>query len=78
VNNLINIGGWSESFLWASMIWSSIAGGYLIYGWKQRSLIPFIGGLAMTAAAFLVSPLPMSLISIAIMYGVWWLMKRGY
>jgi hypothetical protein len=78
VNNLISIGGWSESFIWASMIWSTIASGYMLYGWKQRSMIPFIGGLLMTAVSFLVSPLPMSLICLALMYGVWWLLRQGY
>jgi hypothetical protein len=74
----MNFSGWSESYLWASLIWSSIASGYVIYGWKQRSMIPFFGGLAMTAVSFLLSPLPMSLICIALMFGVWWLMRRGY
>jgi hypothetical protein len=70
--------GWSESYIWASLIWSSIASGYMIYGWKQRSMIPFFGGLVMTAVSFLVSPLLMTLICIAVMYGVWWLMRHGY
>jgi hypothetical protein len=78
VNNLLNIGGWSESYLWASMIWSTIAMGYLVYGKKQQSMIPFIGGVLMTAVAFLVSPLLMSLICIVIMFGVWWLLRQGY
>ena len=78
VNNLMSIGGWSESFIWASMIWSTIASGYMLYGWKKRSMIPFIGGLLMTAVSFLVSPLPMSLICLALMYGVWWLLRQGY
>jgi hypothetical protein len=74
----MNFSGWSESYLWASLIWSSIASGYLIYGWKQRSLFPFLGGLAMTAVSFLLSPLPMSLACIAIIFGVWWLMRQRY
>ncbi len=52
--------------------------GYLIYGKKQRSAIPFIGGILMTAVSFLLTPLMMSLICIAIMFGVWWLMEQGY
>ena len=40
----------NENFLLASLFWGSIAIGYLIYGWKQKTLMPFLGGLAMTAA----------------------------
>jgi len=61
------------------MIWGTIAGGYMIYGWKQRLTIPFIGGLAMTVAAiFIFSAALMSLLSVAIMFAVWWLLKQGY
>jgi len=61
------------------MFWGAIAGGYLVYVWKQRSLIPFLGGLALTAASFFISSaLLMSLASIAIMLAVWWLLKQGY
>jgi len=42
-------------------------------------MIPFLGGLAMTAASFLiVSAMLMSLASLAIMLIVWWLLKQGY
>jgi hypothetical protein len=72
--NLLN-----EHYLWASMVWGAIATGYLIYGWRQRVLIPFIGGLAMTAASILVvSALWMSLICLAVMAVVYWLLKHGY
>lgn len=52
--------------------------GYLIYGKKQRTMIPFIGGVLMTAVSFLLPPLAMSLICIAIIFGVWWLLRQGY
>jgi hypothetical protein len=64
-------------YLLASMFWGSVATGYMIYGWKQRALIPFLGSLAMTVACFL-STLWMSLACIAIMLAVWWLVKQGY
>jgi hypothetical protein len=69
---------WSESFLWASMLWGGIAGGYWVYGWKQKSWIPLAGGAAMMGSSFLLPALPMSLVSIAIMFAVWWMMKQGY
>jgi hypothetical protein len=69
----------NQHYLWASCIWSAIAGGYMVYGWRQKALIPFLGGLAMTATSFLiVSALLMSLAGLAIMVAVWWLLKQGY
>jgi hypothetical protein len=69
----------NQHYLWASCIWSAIASGYWIYGWRQKSLISFLGGLAMMAASILiVSALLMSLASLAIMFVVWWLLKQGY
>jgi len=72
--NLLN-----EHYLWASCIWGAIASGYLVYSWRQKSLIPFLGGLAMTAASFLIiSALLMSLACLATMFIVWWLLRQGY
>jgi hypothetical protein len=68
-----------ENFLLASLVWGSVATGYLIYGWKQKALMPFLGGLAMTAASFLIgSVVLMSLACIAVMAMVYWLAKQGY
>jgi hypothetical protein len=68
-----------QNFLWASCIWGAIAGGYCIYGWKQRSLIPFIGGLVMTAMSFIgPNALVMSLVCLVAMFAVYWLVKQGY
>jgi hypothetical protein len=67
----------NSSDVWASVLWGGIGGGYLIYGWRQKSAIPLAGGAAMTLACFL-SALPMTLASIATMLLVYWLMKQGY
>jgi hypothetical protein len=67
-----------QHFLWASVIWGAVASGYLIYGWRQRAAIPFLGGAAMTAASFFLPALLMSLASIAIIAAVWWLLRNGY
>jgi hypothetical protein len=68
----------NKHYLWASCIWSAIASGYIIYGWRQRAAIPFVGGAAMTAASFLIgSALLMSLACIALMFAVHWLVKQG-
>jgi hypothetical protein len=69
----------NEHYLWASVIWGAIASGYLIYGWRQRAMVPFLGGLVMSVAAILiVSALLMSLACAAIAFAIWWLMKQGY
>ena len=65
-------------FLFANLIWGSVGGGYLIYARKQRESIPFLGGVAMIAVSMLVSSwFWMSLICIALMFGVWKLMKQS-
>ena len=78
MNNLINTSTWTTSFLWASVIWGAVGSGYLIYGWRQKSMIPFIAGVVMSAAACFTPALPMTLISVASMFGTWWLCKQGY
>ncbi len=67
-----------QSFLWANLIWGTVASGYMIYGWKQKMLIPFVGGLAMLALSCLLPWLLMTLASLVIMVAVWWLVKEGY
>lgn len=75
----LNQGYLSQSFLLANCLWGGIASGYMIYGWRQRTLIPFLGGLAMGVISFFViSAVLMSLGSIVIMFAVWWLCKQGY
>ena len=69
----------NEHYLWASVIWGAIASGYLVYGWRQKVMGPFLGGLAMTVASFFIgSALLMSLACIALMVFVYWLAKQGY
>jgi hypothetical protein len=67
------------SFLFVSLIWGSIGFGYFVYGKKQQSWIPMVGGLLMMGVSYLVgSALLMSLICAGFMAGVYALMKRGY
>ena len=67
-----------EHFMFASMFWSAVAGGYLLYARKQREITPLIGGVAMLAVSFMVASwFWMSLICIALMFGVYHQMKRG-
>jgi hypothetical protein len=67
-----------EHFLLASLLWGSVAGGYLLYARKQREIPPFLGGVAMMAASFLVTSwFWMSVICVGLMVGVYLTMKRG-
>jgi hypothetical protein len=72
--DLINL---DSNQLWASVLWGGIGGGYLIYGWRQKSGIPFAGGVVMSLACFLPA-LPMTLACVATMGIVYWLLKQGY
>ena len=60
------------------MIWGAVASGYMIYGWRQKALVPFFGGVAMLGVSCLIPALPMSLICLAVMAIVYWLVKQGY
>ena len=66
-----------SSTLWASVLWGGIGGGYILYGCRQKSAIPFAGGVVMSLACFLPA-WPMTMLSIVAMLGVYWLMKQGY
>ncbi len=66
-------------FLFASLIWGSIGVGYFIYGKKQSSWVPMVGGLLMIAASyFVMSAFLMSLVGIGLMAAIHVLLKRGY
>ncbi|HEY1788790.1 MAG TPA: hypothetical protein VGJ73_11565 [Verrucomicrobiae bacterium] len=72
------MGAWTESFLFASVFWGAVGTGYCIYGWKQQAMIPLFAGIAMSVVACFVPALPMSLMCIVLMVGVWWLVRQGY
>jgi hypothetical protein len=68
----------NPNILFASLLWGSIGIGYCIYGRRQQSLVPLIGGVLMVAASYLAnSVLMMSLICILLMSFVYMLVKRG-
>jgi hypothetical protein len=72
--NLLNV-----HFLFASLIWGSIGVGYCIYGKRQQSIVPFIGGVLMIIASYFISSaLLMSLDCLGLMVGVYVLVKQGY
>jgi hypothetical protein len=67
----------STATLIASLIWSGIGGGFIIYGKKQRSAPPWIGGLALMAVCFLGSALWMSVAAVGIIAGIWLWSRYG-
>ena len=68
-----------QHFLFASLLWGSVGAGYLFYARKQRVIVPFVGGVAMIGVSCFVSSwFWMSIICIALVVGVYQLMKRGY
>jgi hypothetical protein len=69
----------NASFLFASLVWGSVGVGYFIFGKKQRSWVPMVGGLLIIIAAYFIgSALLMSLVSVGIMVAVYVLLKRGF
>jgi hypothetical protein len=69
----------NANFLFASLVWGSVGMGYFIYGKKQSSWAPMIGGVLMMAASYFVaSALLMSLVCAALMAAVYFLLKQGY
>src|SRR5271156_2928327 len=65
--------------LFASLIWGSLGSGIFIYGWKQKVMIPVWAGMLMVGGSFFISSaLLMSLASILILVGMYWLKKQGY
>ncbi len=69
----------SANFLFASLIWGSIGFGYFIFGKRQGAWIPMIGGVLMIAASYFIgSALLMSVVCIALVVAVYFLLKQGY
>lgn len=66
-------------YLFASLFWGSVGIAYFIYGKRQQSFVPLIGGVAMVAVSYLVgSALLMSAICVALIAGVYLLVREGY
>lgn len=67
------------NFLLASLFWGAIGSGYFIYGKKQGATIPLAGGLALIGISYFIgSALALSLVSIALIFVMHWLMRKGY
>ena len=61
----------------ASFFWGTVGTGFAIFGWKQKSLVPLFGGIAMIAVSYFVgSALWMSVVEIGLIAAIWWLRGR--
>jgi hypothetical protein len=69
----------NTGFLFASLVWGSVGLGYFIYGKRQGSWAPMVGGVLMMVTSYFVSSaLLMSLVCVGLIVGVYALLKRGY
>jgi hypothetical protein len=69
----------NSNTLFASLIWGSVGVAYFIYGKKQSSWLPMVGGVLMVAVSYFVSSaLIMSLICSVTIAAIYLLLKRGY
>ena len=62
--------------MWASLLWGGVGGGYLGYGWKQKSGYPLAAGVILTLACFFAA-LPMTVICVVTLIAIHWLMKHS-
>jgi hypothetical protein len=67
----------NSNTLFASLLWGSIGIGFFVYGKRQREWVPMVGGVALLAVSYLVADwLWMSLSSLALIAGIWFLIRR--
>lgn len=65
--------------LFASVVWGGLGSGIFVYGWKQKSMIPLWAGMLLVGGSYFISSaLLMSLASLIILAGMYWLKKQGY
>lgn len=79
VGSLTSVDLFNESFLWASLVWGALGTAYTVYGWRQKAPVPLGGGLILTLVSIFVGNwIIMSLVSLAILGLVHWLLSRGW
>ena len=62
----------NSSTVLASLVWGAIGSGFVIYGKKQRAMVPLYGGIALVATSYFVeSALVMSLICVALLGAIY-------
>jgi hypothetical protein len=67
----------NSNTLIASLIWGSIGTGFAIFGWKQKSLVPLAGGIALIAISYFIgSALWMSVVAVLLIAAIIGLRNR--
>ena len=62
-----------SSTLFASLIWGSIGMGFAIYGKKQRTTAPLVGGIMLMGISYFIgSALLMSVVGVVLVAGIVW------
>jgi hypothetical protein len=66
------------SYLLVSLLWSTVGGGFWIYGKKSRTAPPLFGGIALIAISWIISSAVwMSVAAVAIIFGIWYWAKNS-
>lgn len=65
-------------FLYVSLLWGTVGGGCIVYGKKQGAAPPLVAGLSLLVASFIPSVWLMSAVSILLLAGMVWGLRRGY
>jgi hypothetical protein len=64
-------------YLFTALCWGAIGFGFFIYGRKQRRPVPMIGGILLIASSYAArTPLTLSMVGIAVVFGMYALSKR--
>ena len=66
----------TSTYLFTALLWGSIGLGFAAYGKKQKKAIPLTGGiLLMSVSYFIRTPLNLSIVSLAIIAGIYFIQK---
>jgi len=67
----------NSNSLFAALIWGSVGLGFAVYGKRQRSAVPLVGGIVLMALSYVIaSALWLTVVSAAITFLIIWLAKR--
>jgi hypothetical protein len=66
----------NSSTIFASLFWGTIGTGYWIYGWKQKDMVAWFGGVGLIAISYFISSaILMSLAGVLLMVAVYLVKK---
>lgn len=61
-----------SSYIFAAFFWGTVGFGFFIFGKKQKSIVPLIGGILLMGISYVIrTALNLSLISIAIIVAIY-------